>query len=94
VITLGKEGVRASFKGKTFALKPPRIKEVMPVGSGDCLIAGIIYGLMRNLPIEDCLRWGTAAGCANAAVWPIADLKKEEVEHCLPLVSVAKKHEA
>ena len=89
VITLGKEGVRASFKGETFVLKPPRIKEVMPVGSGDCLIAGIVYGLTQNLPIEDCLRWGTAAGCANAAVWPIADLKKSEVEQYLPLISVS-----
>lgn len=93
VITLGKEGVRASFKGETFALKPPRIKEVMPVGSGDCLIAGIVYGLTQNLPVEDCLRWGTAAGCANAAVWPIANLKKSEVEQYLPLISVRKKHE-
>jgi 1-phosphofructokinase family hexose kinase len=89
VITLGKQGVRASFKGETFVLKPPRIKEVMPVGSGDCLIAGIVYGLTQNLPIEDCLRWGTAAGCANAAVWPIADLKKEQVEQYLPLISVS-----
>lgn len=93
VITLGKHGVRASFKGETFALKPPRIKEVMPVGSGDCLIAGIVYGLTQNLPMEDCLRWGTAAGCANAAVWPIADLKKSEVERYLPFVSLWKKHE-
>jgi 1-phosphofructokinase family hexose kinase len=88
VITLGKKGVRASFKGETFSLKPPAIKEIMPVGSGDCLIAGIVYGLTQNLPMKECLRWGTAAGCANAAVWPIADLKKEEVERYLPLISV------
>lgn len=93
VITLGREGVRASFRNESFALKPPRIKEVMPVGSGDCLIAGIIHGWMQNLPMEDCLRWGTAAGCANAAVWPIADLKRPQVEQYLPLISVRKKHE-
>jgi len=90
VITLGKKGMRASFKGETFVLKPPTVKEVVPVGSGDCLIAGIVYGLTRNLPIEDCLRWGTAAGCANAATWPIADLNKKQVNHYLPLISVRK----
>lgn len=93
VITLGKEGVRASFHGEAFVLKPPRIKEVMPVGSGDCLIAGIIYGLTQNLPIEDCLRWGTAAGCANAAIWPIADLNRVQVEQYLPLISLRRKQE-
>jgi len=90
VVTLGKRGLRASFKGKTFVLKPPTIKEVMPVGSGDCLIAGIVYGLTRNLSIDDCLRWGTAAGCANAAVWPIADLTKKQVRRYLPLISIRK----
>lgn len=90
VITLGKKGLRASFKGERFVLKPPSIKEVMPVGSGDCLVAGIVYGLKKNLPIEECLRWGAAAGCANAAVWPVADLTKKQVEHYLPLISVRK----
>lgn len=88
VISLGKSGLRASFKGETFLVKPPTIKEVVAVGSGDCLIAGIVYGLTRKLPVEECLCWGAAAGCANAAVWPIADLCKEEVEHYLPLVSI------
>ncbi len=90
VISLGKRGLRASFKGETFIVKPPAIKEVVPVGSGDCLIAGIVYGLTRSLPVEECLRWGAAAGCANAAVWPIADLSRKQVERYLPLVSVRK----
>ena len=90
VISLGRKGLRASFQGESFVVKPPIIREVMPVGSGDCLIAGIVYGLTRKLPIEECLRWGTAAGCANAAVWPIADLSKKEVERYLPLVSIRK----
>jgi len=88
VITLGRKGLRASFRGETFVVRPPKIKEIMPVGSGDCLIAGIVYGLTRNLPMEECLRWGAAAGCANAAVWPIADLSKTDVQRYLPLISV------
>jgi 1-phosphofructokinase family hexose kinase len=90
VITLGRKGLKASFKGETFVVRPPKIKEIMPVGSGDCLIAGIVYGLTGNLPMEECLRWGAAAGCANAAVWPIANLSKREVERYLPLISVAR----
>jgi len=88
VITLGKKGLRASFRGDSFVVRPPAIREIMPVGSGDCLIAGIVYGLTLHLPIEECLRWGAAAGCANAAVWRIADLSRKEVERYLPLVSV------
>ncbi len=90
VITLGRKGLRASFRGQIFVVKPPVIREIMPVGSGDCLIAGIVYGLTRELPIEECLRWGTAAGCANAAVWPIADLSRKEVEKYVPLISIRK----
>jgi len=91
VISLGKRGLRASFKGETFVVKPPSIAEIMPVGSGDCLIAGIVYGLTRNLPVEECLRWGAAAGCANAAVWPIADLSRKEVERYLPRVAIRRR---
>ncbi|NQT84557.1 1-phosphofructokinase family hexose kinase [bacterium] len=90
VISLGEKGLRASFKGETFVVKPPVVKEIMPVGSGDCLIAGIVYGLTRNFPVEECLRWGVAAGCANAAVWPIADLSRKQVERYIPLVSIRK----
>jgi 2-dehydro-3-deoxygluconokinase len=31
------------------------------VGSGDCFMAGLIYGLWRNMPVQDTLEFATAA---------------------------------
>jgi 6-phosphofructokinase 2 len=39
---------------------------VSAVGSGDCTLAGITYGLVRGWPLVDALRYGVAAGTANA----------------------------
>jgi sugar/nucleoside kinase (ribokinase family) len=35
------------------------------VGSGDCSIAAFLCGLLRDLPIEECLRLANCAGCLN-----------------------------
>ncbi|ASZ08937.1 1-phosphofructokinase [Mesoplasma chauliocola] len=39
---------------------------VNSVGSGDSMIAGFTYGIYKKLTIEECLRFGAAAGGATA----------------------------
>ncbi|MCU0316952.1 MAG: carbohydrate kinase family protein, partial [Fimbriimonadaceae bacterium] len=43
----------------------PCSEGVDATGAGDAFRAGVLYGLDHRWPIEDCLRFGSAAGCLN-----------------------------
>jgi tagatose 6-phosphate kinase len=91
VISLGKKGVRASFEGMEYILPAPKIREVNAVASGDALVAGVIYAMLKKMPIEESLRWGCAAGAANAAEWPVANASKRCIQRMLGKVVVKKR---
>ncbi len=91
VISLGRKGFRASFDGIEYIVSTPKVREVNPVASGDALVAGIAYGMLKKLPIEETLRWGSAAGAANAAEWAVADCSKSSIKNLLGQVSIKKK---
>lgn len=57
--------------------KPPLIEAVSAVGSGDALMGGLVLGLARGEPIETALRWGLAAGAANALQVGAGELARE-----------------
>ena len=66
VISLGKQGSIAHYNGMIFDVIPPKIKSLSTIGSGDSMIAGVIYALEQKMDIEDALRLGSAAGAATA----------------------------
>jgi 1-phosphofructokinase family hexose kinase len=66
VVSLGAGGLLAATGGEVVHARPPQVPIVSAVGSGDCTLAGITYGLVRGWPLVDALRYGVAAGTANA----------------------------
>jgi 1-phosphofructokinase family hexose kinase len=46
---------------------PPQADAANPIGSGDCLAAGLVAGLSRGMGLADAARLGIACGTANAA---------------------------
>ncbi len=80
VLSLGAEGALVSRGGERLAVRPPAIKEVNPVGSGDALVAGFALGLEWGYSLEEMSRLGVAAGTANAMSWDIGHFSKEEVD--------------
>ncbi len=67
---------------------PPLPAPVNPTGSGDSLVAATLTGLLRGWPFEEAVRFGAAAGAANASVWTVADSPPEEIERYLEGVAV------
>ncbi|HEX9005919.1 MAG TPA: PfkB family carbohydrate kinase, partial [Bacteroidota bacterium] len=63
---------------------------VNPTGSGDSLVAGTLHGILLGWPFEEAVRFGVAAGAANASVWKVADSTPEEIERFLDGVKVQK----
>lgn len=71
ILSRGAQGALALTREGRFRITPPPIKEVNPVGSGDCFVAGFCVGLLQQQTIVQCLRRATACGAANAAAWEI-----------------------
>ncbi len=68
LISMGKRGAVLSCGARAWVAKPPSIVERNPIGAGDSMLAGLVWGLSRGLPIEAALRWGVASGAAAASL--------------------------
>lgn len=88
IITDGPNPVLACLAGRLVRATPPVIQEVNPVGSGDCLLAGLADAWLRHCPLEESLRFSLAAGAANAATWTAGAIRRDQVEALMPGVRV------
>lgn len=91
ILSRGGEGAVSADEDWLYTVHPAKVDTVNPVGSGDSFVAGLLYGLCRDLPYEETLAWAAAAGAANAAKWDAAMLSREEIEVQLPRVYVEKR---
>ena len=90
VLTDGNGPVYASSGDGEWKVTPPAVKPVNPVGSGDAMLAGMLYGFVNRWEFERCLRFGVAAGAANASVWAVANSSFEEITKLEPTVGIEK----
>lgn len=69
LVTGGAQGaVLASAEG-TWQATPPTVEVVSALGSGDSLTAGFIWAWQQGWGAAEALKWGVAAGAANAMVY-------------------------
>ena len=64
VVKLGEGGALVSLDGgERQPIEPVRLQAtVSAMGAGDCFAAGFTAGLIRELPLDECARWGNALG--------------------------------
>ena len=60
VITDGPNPVHASSGDRLYRLRPPAAPVVNPIGCGDCMAAGIAWGLHRGREPIEAIRYGVA----------------------------------
>ena len=53
-------------RGGVWVGRSPKVLSTSTIGSGDSMIAGILWALDTGKPPEDALRWGLASGAATA----------------------------
>jgi tagatose 6-phosphate kinase len=68
-----------NFRGKPYRAIPPAITALNPIGSGDCLLAGLVDGWLSRLDFEPLLRHAIACAVANALVWDAGAIVPDEV---------------
>ena len=88
LITDGPRPFAAACADGAWIVTPPVVQNVNPTGSGDSMIAGILYGLRRSWPFADCLAFGAAAGAANARVREVAQSSSDDIRSLLGGVTV------
>jgi tagatose 6-phosphate kinase len=88
IVTDGPNPVSIVYRGKKYGAVPPRIAPVNPIGSGDCLLAGLVDGWLSGLEPEALVAHAVACAVANAMVWDAGAIDPAEVARCRDQVIV------
>lgn len=59
-VSMGAEGALFVTADEVVAARPPNVQIRSTVGAGDAMVAGIVAGQLRGLPLADCARLATA----------------------------------
>jgi 1-phosphofructokinase family hexose kinase len=91
LVSLGAGGaVAVTRKQGSWMAKPPKVETVSSVGCGDAMVAGFVAASLTGKDFGDCLRWGMAAGAANAAKFENAGCSRDEVLKLVPEVQLSR----
>ena len=66
IVSLGKEGSVLITKDEAYIGNAPEGKLISSVGSGDSMVAGIVYGISKNLNLVDSYKYAIASGSSTA----------------------------
>ena len=86
VLTLGAQGALFAAGERRWSARPPKVAAINPIGSGDAVTAGLMVGVVRGLPPEECFRLGMAAAAANTLTWAACQFDAVAVATLLPQV--------
>ncbi len=87
VVSEGSKALRACGEGRTYVFHPAEIRAVNPIGSGDCLAAGIAWALRDGVGMPEAIRFGMAAAADNAAAMLPGRLDLARVRALVPKVT-------
>ena len=65
VLSMGAKGAISAKGQDVFEVRSPRVDAKSAVGSGDCMLAGLAYGVSHGFSFEETIASGVAAGTAN-----------------------------
>jgi 1-phosphofructokinase family hexose kinase len=89
IISLGKKGAVLVDQGKAWLAASPEIVAANPVGAGDSMVAGIVWGLSQGDSMQDALCKGIACGAATASQKGTSVGSHEQVHQLLTKVQLS-----
>jgi 1-phosphofructokinase family hexose kinase len=88
VVTQGVNAVWASNDGAVYRFDPPHVPNVVnPIGSGDCLAAGIAWSTARGIDPLKAISFGIAAAADNVGQLLPGRIQHTTIEQFLPCVT-------
>lgn len=80
LVSLGEDGAMLiDDQGNEYGLAAPSINVVNTVGAGDSMLAGFMYGFLKNRDYKEALIYGVACGTATAQCDDLATIDKIEL---------------
>ena len=80
LVSLGEDGAMLiDDEGNEYGLSAPDINVVNTVGAGDSMLAGFMYGFLKNRDYKEALIYGVACGTATAQCDDLATIDKIEI---------------
>jgi 1-phosphofructokinase family hexose kinase len=76
-LTDGEKDTYASNFDYHYRVKNPKIETVDSTGSGDSFVAGIAYGLYKDLTFEESLTLASSLGALNASTFDVCNISLE-----------------
>ena len=88
MVSRGRQGLLVVSGSEGYKAVPPAVKVRSTIGAGDSTVAGFVHKYAAGRPLEECVRYATAAGTA-ATLAPGTDLcRLADVERLAPRVRV------
>ncbi len=87
-ITSGKNETYAAKSDFHYKIKNPKIVEKDSTGSGDAFIAGIIYGLEKQLVFDEFSKLAASIGAQNATSWDVCKINKKDMKNLVEKVKI------
>ncbi len=69
VLTVGERGALMATPQGVWRAKPPPVRALNPIGSGDAMTAGIVWALLEGVSHVNAFRAGMTAAAANTRTW-------------------------
>jgi 1-phosphofructokinase family hexose kinase len=88
VISLGENGAVMACKDGLFRGQTPDVNARSTIGSGDSMVAGILWAIEEGKSLAEALQWGLACGAATATTDGSEIARKPKVLELLPLARV------
>ncbi len=85
-LTMGSVGLFMASQQEMVYAKPPKVHVRNAAGSGDALMAGIIYGQHQGWRLVDVARWAVAAGTTSVEMEGVSEFDVDRIQEMLPEV--------
>ena len=85
-LTMGTGGLLMATQREMVYAAPPKVKVKNAAGSGDALMAAVIYGQMKEMTLIEVARWGVAAAAASVETDGVSEFDVDRVQQILPNV--------
>lgn len=82
-LTMGASGLLLATQKEMVFASPPKVHIKNTIGSGDALMAGMIYAQMREMELVEVARWGVAAGTASVENEGVSEFEIHRVQALL-----------
>ena len=90
IISRGEHGAIFVCRDGVFEGISPEVEANSTIGSGDSMIAGVLWALEEGKPLEEAFRYGLAAGAATATTNGAEIARRPVIEALLPKAQVRK----